>query len=125
MMFVDPSSSVQLVRDGKLRALGVTTAQRAPMAIEIPPLAEAGLPGFNAASWHMIVAPSATPKPILHRLNTELTAIIMEPKAAEELTRRGFIPVAGGSPEQLAAFVKSEIDRWGKVVRQAGAAGIE
>jgi len=125
MMFVDPSSSVQLVRDGKLRALGVTTAQRAPMAPEIPPLAEVGLPGFNAASWHMIVAPGATPKPILHRLNTELTAVISEPAAAQDLTRRGFIPVTGDSPEKLTAFVKSEIDRWGKVVRQAGAAGVE
>jgi tripartite-type tricarboxylate transporter receptor subunit TctC len=125
MMFVDPSSSVQLVREGKLRALGVTTAQRAPMALEIPPLAEVGLPGFNAASWHMIAAPSATPKSILHRLNAELTAIIAEPAAAQELTRRGFIPVAGGPPEQLSIFVNAEIDRWGKVVRQAGAAGIE
>ncbi len=125
MMFVDPSSSVQLVREGKLRALGVTTAQRAPMALEIPPLAEVGLPGFNAASWHMIVAPSATPKPILQRLNKELTAIITEPTAAQDLTRRGFIPVAGDSPEKLTIFVKSEIDRWGKIVRQAGAAGVE
>jgi tripartite-type tricarboxylate transporter receptor subunit TctC len=125
MMFVDPSSSVQLVRDGKLRALGVTTAQRAPMAPEIPPLAEVGLAGFNATSWHMIVAPGATPRPILHRLNTELAAIITEPAAAQEFARRGFIPVAGNSPEKLTAFVKSEIDRWGKIVRQAGAAGVE
>lgn len=125
MMFVDPSSSVQLVREGKLRALGVTTAHRAPMAPEIPPLAEVGLPGFDAASWHMIVAPGATPKPILYKLNVELGAIIKEPAAERELTRRGFVPVASGSPEELAAFVKSEIDRWGKVVRQAGAAGIE
>jgi tripartite-type tricarboxylate transporter receptor subunit TctC len=125
MMFVDPSASVQLVRDGKLRALGITTAQRAPMAPEIPPLAEVGLPGYDAASWHMIVAPGATPKPILSKLNAELTAIIQEPVAERDLTRRGFVPAAGGSPEKLAAFVKSEIDRWGKVVQQAGAAGIE
>ena len=125
MMFVDPSASVQLVRDGKLRALGITTAQRAPMAPEIPPLAEVGLPGYDAASWHMIVAPGATPKPILYKLNAELTAIIQEPVAERDLTRRGFVPAAGGSPEKLAAFVKSEIDRWGKVVQQAGAAGIE
>ncbi len=125
MMFVDASASVQLARDGKLRALGVTTMQRAPMAPEFPPLAEVGLPGFNAAVWHMMVAPAATPKPILYKLNTELGAILKEPTAAQEMIRRGFVPVVGGSPEQLADFVKSEIDRWGKVVRQAGAAGIE
>ena len=58
-------------------------------------------------------------------LNTALTAIIKDPAVAPEMTKRGFVPTAGGSPEQLAAFVKTEIDRWGKVVRTAGAAGIE
>jgi tripartite-type tricarboxylate transporter receptor subunit TctC len=125
MMFVDASASVQLARDGKLRALGVTTVKRAPMAPEIPPLAEVGLPGFDAAVWHMMVAPAATPKPILHKLNAELGTILKEPAAAQEMIRRGFVSVVGGSPEQLAGFVKSEIDRWGKVVQQAGAAGID
>jgi tripartite-type tricarboxylate transporter receptor subunit TctC len=126
MMFVDASASVQLVRDGKLRALGVTTTRRAPMAPEFPPLAEVGLPSFDAAVWHMIVAPIATPKSILYRLNSELGAIIKEPAVAQEMTRRGFVPPAvASSPEKLAAFVKAEIDRWGKVVQQAGAAGIE
>src|SRR5262249_35239675 len=67
LMFVDASASVQLVRDGRLRGLGVPTALRAPMAAEIPPLAEVGVPGFNAAVWHMIVAPAATPKPIVQK----------------------------------------------------------
>jgi tripartite-type tricarboxylate transporter receptor subunit TctC len=125
MMFVDASASVQLARDGKLRALGVTTVQRAPMAPEFPPLAEVGLPGFDAAVWHMLVAPAATPKPILYKLNAELGTILKEPSAAQEMIRRGFVPNVGGSPEKLADFVKSEIDRWGKVVQQAGAAGIE
>ena len=125
MMFVDASASVQLARDGKLRALGVTTAKRAPMASEFPPLAEAGLPGFDVAVWHMIVAPAATPKPILSKLNAELVGILKEPQAAQEMIRRGFIPSFGGSPEQLSVFVKSEIERWSQVVRQAGAAGIE
>ena len=125
MMFVDASASVQLARDGKLRALGVTSAQRAPMAPEFPPLAEVGLPGYDAAVWHMMAAPAATPKPILYKLNAELGAILKDPATAQEMIRRGFMPVVGGSPEQLAAFVKSEIDRWRKVVQQAGAAGIE
>ena len=95
------------------------------MAPELPPLAEVGLPGYDAASWHMIVAPGATPKPILNKLNAEMNAIVNDPAVGSEMTARGFVPTTGGSPEQLAAFVKSEIDRWGKVVQQAGAAGIE
>jgi tripartite-type tricarboxylate transporter receptor subunit TctC len=125
MMFVDASASMELVRDGKLRALGVTTAQRAPMAPEFPPLTEVGLPGFDTAVWHMIVAPTTTPKPVLSKLNAEIGAIIKEPTVARDMTSRGFVPSAGGTPEKLAAFVKSEIDRWGNVVRQAGAAGVE
>jgi tripartite-type tricarboxylate transporter receptor subunit TctC len=125
LMFVDPSASVQLVREGKLRALGVTTAKRVSSAPEVPPLAEVGLPGYDAASWHMFVAPAATPKPIVQRLHAEVDAIVKEPGVAEEMSKRGFEPSSGGPPEQLAAFVRSEIERWGRVVRSAGAAGIE
>jgi tripartite-type tricarboxylate transporter receptor subunit TctC len=125
LMFVDPSSAVQLMRQGKLNALGVTTAARVAFAPELPPLAEAGLPGFDAASWHMFVAPGGTPKPILTRLHAEVDAIIKEPDVAAEFNKRGFVPTGGGPPERLSEFVRAEIERWGKVVRAAGAAGIE
>ena len=125
MMFVDPSSAVQLTRQGKLNALGVTTAARVSFAPELVPLAEAGVPGFDGASWHMFVAPAGTPRPVLNRLNAEVDAIIREPDVAAEFNKRGFVPTGGGSPERLAEFVRSEIERWGKVVRAAGAAGIE
>jgi tripartite-type tricarboxylate transporter receptor subunit TctC len=125
LMFVDPSVSVQLVREGKLRALGVTTAKRVSTAPELPPLAEVGLPGYDASSWHMFVAPAATPKPIVQRLYAEIDAIVKEPEAAAEIGKRGFEPFPGGPPDELALFVRSEIERWGKVVRAAGAAGIE
>jgi tripartite-type tricarboxylate transporter receptor subunit TctC len=125
LMFVDPGAAVQLARQGKLRALGVSTAARSPMAPEVPPLADVGLPRFDAASWHMIVAPNATPRPILNRLSTELRAIVKEAQVVSDFNRRGFVPRDGGGPDELAAFVKSEIVRWGKVVKQAGAAGIE
>ena len=125
MMFVDPSSAVQLTRQGKLNALGVTTAARVSFAPELVPLAEAGVPGFDGASWHMFVAPGGTPKPVLNRLNAEVDAIIREPDVAAEFNKRGFVPTGGGSPERLSGFVRSEIERWGKVVRAAGAAGIE
>ena len=124
-MFVDPSASLQLVREGKLRALGVTTAKRVSSAPELPPLGEAGLPGYDAASWHMFVAPAATPRPIVQRLYADIDATIKEPEVIAEISKRGFEPSAGGPPEQLAAFVKSEIARWATVVHKAGAAGIE
>ncbi len=125
LMFVDPSAAVQLAKQGKLTALGITTAQRAPMAPDVPPLAEVGLPGFDVASWHMLVAPAATPQVILARLNTELRAVVTDPKVTEEMTKRGFVPRTAGTPEELAGFVKSEIVRWGQVVQRAGAAGIQ
>ena len=125
LMFVDPSSAVQLTRQGKLNALGVTTATRVAFAPELRPLAEAGMPGFDAASWHMFVAPAGTPKPIVDRLHAEVDSIIKEPDVAAEFNKRGFVPTGGGPPEQLAEFVRAEIERWGKVVRAAGAAGIE
>jgi tripartite-type tricarboxylate transporter receptor subunit TctC len=125
MMFVDPSSAVQFARQGRLNALGVTTAARVSFAPELVPLAEAGIPGFDGASWHMFVAPGGTPKPILNRLHAEVDAIIKEPEVAAEFNKRGFVPTGGGSPERLSEFVRSEIERWSKVVRAAGAAGIE
>jgi tripartite-type tricarboxylate transporter receptor subunit TctC len=125
MMFVDPSSAVQLTRQGKLNALGVTTASRVSFAPELVPLAEAGIPRFDGASWHMFVAPGGTPKPILDRLYAEVDSIIREPDIVAEFNKRGFVPTGGGPPERLAEFVRSEIERWGKVVRAAGAAGIE
>ena len=125
LMFVDPSSSAQLVREGRLRALGVTTASRVPSIAEVPPLAEVGLPGFDAASWHMFVAPVATPRPIVQRLYAEIDAVIKEPDVVAEISKRGFAPSAGGPPAQLVKFVQTEIERWSKVVNAAGAAGIE
>ena len=125
LMFVDPSSAVQLTRQGKLNALGVSTATRVAFAPELVPLAEVGIPGFDGASWHMFVAPAATPKPIVQRLHAEVDAIIKEPDVVADIGKRGFVPTGGGPPERLSEFVRAEIERWGKVVRTAGAAGIE
>ena len=125
MMFVDPTASIQLVREGKLRALGVTTAQRIPIAPEIAPLADQGLPGYDAATWHMIVAPASTPRTIVQRLNAELRDIVGDPAVAAEWAKRGLLAQVSAPPPELDAFIKSEIVRWGEVVRQAGAAGIE
>jgi tripartite-type tricarboxylate transporter receptor subunit TctC len=123
MMFSDFGTALPLVREGKLRALGVSTAQRVGPAPEIPPLAEVGMPGFDASSWQMMIAPAGMPQPVLDRLNTELRAIMDEPAIKTDFADRGLVPLQSGSTEELQRFVKSEIVRWGKVVEQAGAAG--
>ena len=79
MMFSDFGTALPLVRDGKLRALGVSTAQRVGPAPEILPLAEVGMPGFDASSWQMMIAPAGMSQPVLDRLNTELRAIMDDP----------------------------------------------
>ena len=101
LMFGDFGTALPLIRAGQLRALGVTTAQRVAAAPEIPPLSQAGLPGYVASSWQMVVAPAAIPKPILHKLNAELRAILAEPEIQKDFTDRGLIPVVSPSPEEL------------------------
>ncbi len=125
LMFGDVTSTLPLVAGGRLRALGVTTAQRLAIAPGIPPLAEAGLPGFDSSSWQMVVAPAATPAPIVALLNHRLRQIVDEPQVRQELERRGLIPVVTDPPEKLQSFVQAEIVRWGELVRQAGVAGLE
>jgi len=125
LMFGDVTSTLPLVAGGKLRALGVSTAQRLAVMPDIPPLAEAGLPGFDSASWQMVVAPAATPAPIVQTLNLALRNTLNEPGVRTELGQRGLIPVVSDPPEKLQQFVRSEIVRWGDLVRKAGAAATE
>jgi tripartite-type tricarboxylate transporter receptor subunit TctC len=125
LLFSDLAPAYPLIQAGKLRALGVTTAQRAPAAPEFPPLAEVGLPGFDWAPWQSVVAPGGTPKDIVLKLNGALNAALAEPEVAKQLVGLQFIPVGKGSPEELDRFVKSETVRWAKVLQQAGVAGSE
>jgi tripartite-type tricarboxylate transporter receptor subunit TctC len=125
LMFGDVTSTLPLVAGGKLRALGVSTAQRVASAPDIAPLAEAGIPGFDSSSWQMVVAPVATPQPIVALLNRTLHDILEEPDIRAEMGRRGLIPVATDPPEKLQQFVKAEIVRWSDMVKQAGAAGTQ
>jgi tripartite-type tricarboxylate transporter receptor subunit TctC len=125
MMFGDFATALPLVRDGKLRAIGVSTGQRVGTAPEIPPLAEVGMPGFDASSWQMMIAPAGVPAPIVSRLNAELRAIMSEPAVQKEFAGRGLVPLQSGPPDELARYVRSEIVRWGKVVEAAGAKGTQ
>jgi tripartite-type tricarboxylate transporter receptor subunit TctC len=125
VMFTDLAPSLQLIRRGKLRALGITTAERAALAPELPPLAEVGVPGFDAAAWSMLIAPAKTPKPILTRLNAEVNAIVNTAEVKQQLVNLGINPIGRGSLDELQAFVKAEVVRWAKVVQEAGLAGSE
>jgi tripartite-type tricarboxylate transporter receptor subunit TctC len=124
-MFSDLAPAYPLIQAGKVRALGVTTAQRAASAPEIPPLAEVGVPGFDWAAWQSVAVPGATPKEIVAKLNSAINAAVAEPDVAKQLTGLQFVPIGKGSPEELDRFVKTETTRWAKVLQQAGVAGSE
>jgi tripartite-type tricarboxylate transporter receptor subunit TctC len=120
MMFDNMPSSLPLVREGKLRALGVTSLKRAAAAPEIPTLDEAGLPGFEAVSWFAVFAPAGTPKPVVDKLQAEISRILKLPEVAKRLTDIGLEPV-GSTADELAAYQRAEILKWAKVVKDSGA----
>jgi tripartite-type tricarboxylate transporter receptor subunit TctC len=125
MVFSDIGSSAEFVKAGKLRALAVTTPERFPGASDIPTIAEAGVPGYSAESWQMLVAPAEVPKDVLAKLNIETNRIIASSDVGSRLLALGVTPKGTGDPATLAAFTRSEMERWGAVVRAAGIAGTE
>ena len=125
LMFADLAPALPLVQAGKLRALGVTTAQRAASAPDIPPLAEVGVPGFDWAAWQSVAVPGATPKDIVAKLNVAMNAALAEPDVGKQLVALGFNTTRKGTPEELERFVTAETARWAKVLHQAGVAGSE
>jgi tripartite-type tricarboxylate transporter receptor subunit TctC len=125
VMFTDYGPAAPLISSGKVRALAVTTKQPFPTLPEVPPLAEAGVPGFDAAPWQGVIAPAHTPSPIVAKLNAELNAAVAMNDVRARMREIGMIPVGAGSPPELAEFLQSEIVRWGKVVEDAGIAHSE
>lgn len=119
MVFGDAASTATQVRAGKLRALAVTGTSRLPLLPDAPTVAEAGLPGYEATAWHGWLAPAGTPAAIVSRLQSEVAAILRLPDIRERLARDG-IEAVGSTPEQFAAYIRAEVDKWGKVVRDAG-----
>jgi len=104
-------------------ALGVSSPTRWPAAPEISPIAEAGVPGFDAVAWSMIVAPANTPNAIVNKLHSALRDILELPDVQQQLINLGMTPVSSPPPEELQRFINSEIGRWSQVVHQAGIAG--
>ncbi len=107
------------VRSGALRALAVTGATRSAIMPELPTIAEAGIPGFQAAGWFGAFGPSATPTAVITRLNGEFTSLIQEPSIRDRLVAQGMDPITG-TPELLRAHLAREIEKWGKLIRETG-----
>jgi tripartite-type tricarboxylate transporter receptor subunit TctC len=119
VMFMFQTAALPQVRAGKLRALAVSTAQRSPLAPELPTVAEAGAPGYEFSGWFGIFAPAATPKEIVHRIAAASVKAVQSPDLRERLSQQGFMPVASG-PEQFAAFFRREVAKWARVVKEGG-----
>lgn len=113
-------SVLQQVRNGKLRALAVSSSKRVDDLPQTPTVAEAGYKGFDASTWFGFLAPAATPKEVVARLNAELNKALQQPDLRKRLSEEGADPV-GGTAEQFTALMRDDIQRWGKVVKESGA----
>jgi len=107
------------VKSGRLRALGVTGAKRSHVLPEVPTVAEAGVPGYEAVQWYGLLAPAQTPRDIIMRLHGAMTSALQAPSIREKMAIDGVQPV-GNTPDEFARFLRAETDKWGKVVRAAG-----
>ena len=113
------SNLIPHVRTGRMRPLGVTAATRTPALPDVPTVAEAGLPGYEAVQWSGLLAPAGTPREIISTLHKEVVAILHTPEARERLANIG-TEVVGSSPEEFAAFMKTETVKWARVAKAAG-----
>ncbi|MBD8658008.1 tripartite tricarboxylate transporter substrate binding protein [Oxalobacteraceae sp. CFBP 13730] len=120
IMFDNMPSAIGHVKAGKLRPLAVTTAQRSPALPDVPTIAEAGVPGYEATSWFGLLAPAGTPAPVVTKLNAAILKALADPDVKKKLLEQGAEP-AGETPAQFAAFIASETVKWGKIVKQSGA----
>jgi tripartite-type tricarboxylate transporter receptor subunit TctC len=122
--FVEAGASLPLIRDGRLRALAVSSASRLPLLPNVPPFAEAAnAPGFEAVSWHMLLAPAKTPRPIVERLHNEMKKIMADKALTEKTAAIGLIPMESPSIEGMEAYLKSEREKWGGLVQKLGLKG--
>ena len=120
VMFDNMPSAIQHVRSGKLRPIAVTTAKRSPELPDVPTIAEAGVPGYEATSWFGMFAPAGTPKPVLDKLHAALIKVLNQADVKKKIAEQGGDVVAE-TPAQFAAFIQAESVKWGKVVKESGA----
>ena len=119
VMFDNLPNVIQHVRAGKMKALGVSTVKRSALAPEVPSIDEAGVPGYDLSVWFGVLAPAGTPREIIQRLNAEIVRILQSAEVRERFFKQG-VDVQTSTPEQFDAFVKSEVGRWAKVIKEAG-----
>jgi tripartite-type tricarboxylate transporter receptor subunit TctC len=119
IFFSSTATAMPHVQSGKLRAIAVTTAKRIAALPNVPTVAESGLPGYEVILWHGLIGPKGLPRPIVERINGEVTKALKLKETAEQLQNDGVAP-AGGTPEQFAAQIKKEIAVWRKVATDAG-----
>jgi len=120
-IFIEPvATSIAHARAGRMRALAVTSAQRAAVTPELPTMVEAGLTGYEFTSWYGVIAPAATPRAVMMRLNETINRILNQADIKENLNSQAMLTI-GGPPQAFAAKIKTEMARWGKVVKDTGA----
>jgi tripartite-type tricarboxylate transporter receptor subunit TctC len=115
LAFASPASLVTYINAGRLRALAVGTASRSKQFPQIPTVAEAGVPGYESKSWYGFVVAAKTPQPVVLRLNKEIAQVLNRPDVIEQILTQG--EAWTSSPEAFAAFIKSEHDKWGRVIK--------
>ena len=119
MMFEMGYAALPSIKAGKIRALAVTSTKRLSVLPEVPTMAEAGVPGFESYNWQGVIVPAGTSREIVERLNRELNVILAQPLTRELIASTGS-EVGGGTPEAFGAFIRSETEKWARVVKQAG-----
>jgi tripartite-type tricarboxylate transporter receptor subunit TctC len=120
LMFNAVPELIQFVKAGRLRALAVTSRARYPLVPELPTMIESGFPGFEAGNWIGIVVPAATPRPVVNKLSEDIVRVVRMPEIKEKFSAQG-IDAIGTTPEEFGKFLRSEAEKWGKVVREVGA----
>jgi tripartite-type tricarboxylate transporter receptor subunit TctC len=122
--FAEAGASLPLIREGKLRALAVSSSTRLPTLPDVPTFAEAAsAPDFEAVSWHMLFAPAATPKPVLDRLHLEMTRIMADPEMKQKASTIGLLPIDPPTIPETVKYLASEREKWGSLVRKLGLEG--
>jgi len=124
VMFAAAAPSLPLMKDGTLKALGVSSADRLAETPDVPPIADT-VPGFDASNWSIILAPAGTPPDVVSKLHAELKTVMAAPDIQEQLGKIGMLPIVSPSLPELQQFVSTEVTRWGRIVQQAGIAGAQ
>jgi tripartite-type tricarboxylate transporter receptor subunit TctC len=118
-MFTTPPTAMPYIKAGRLRPLGVTTLKRSEALPDVPTISEAGVPGYESVQWFGMLVPAGTPRPVVDRLHQEITRAVRAPDMKERLNSLG-LDVVASTPEEFGAYIKSETEKWAKVIKTMG-----